>query len=226
VEGHTFLYRADSSNFHDFTSKTRLLIAAVVFAFVDELDHLLQAFMLDRNDLLTHEPLHSFVAVGGSQGAPIVEHALWGDEFDRELLLHVLSCVQVPGIKGINEFAEKIYIEKNTKDREAFIFSLVDHLKLQIILPFVEEVFRPVVETELDGIVDLWGGAVGFVGEVDGGEGEGSIQVFVARVVGNLGVVFILGGEFEAEAGDAAGGPAGEDANGGLLLPGLAISAP
>jgi hypothetical protein len=96
-------------------------------------------------------------------------------------------------------------------------------MKFQIILLVVEEVFRLVVEMELDGIVGL---CLQFLGEGDGGEGEGSLQVFVVMVVGNLGVSFILGGELEAKAEVASVGANGDDINRGLLPASRAFSTP
>jgi hypothetical protein len=93
--------RADGSDFEDFSYSESLDITVVLIAFVDELGDLLEVFTLDRNDLLTHKPLDSFVAVGGSQGALIMEHVHGRGEVDGELLLHVLSCVEIPGIEGI-----------------------------------------------------------------------------------------------------------------------------
>jgi hypothetical protein len=95
------LQRADDSDFENFSSFESLDITVILIAFVDELGDLLEVFTLDRNDLLTHKPLDSFVAVWGSQGALIMESVHGGGECDGELLLHVLSCVEIPGIEGI-----------------------------------------------------------------------------------------------------------------------------
>jgi hypothetical protein len=82
-------------------------------------------------------------------------------------------------------------LEKYSKDGQTFIFSLMNNMELKIKFLSVYVVLGFMMQMELN-CSENFGSFI--LCDVDGGEGEGSLKVFVAGIVGNLSIFCILGG--------------------------------